>query len=88
MFLLVRILLSLDVGIMGTRFQIVALLLAAQTSGLEFLQLLSLLILLSILISIIFFLILFCVMFGYFATESILARLTTAPPHFTTVIRL
>jgi hypothetical protein len=62
-------------------------LLAAETSGVEFLHFLCQLILLILLVMI-FLLFLLCEMFGNLATDGILARLTTAPPHLTTVIRL
>ena len=87
LFFLAQILDVLDIRVAWTRFGIMALLLAAETSGIEFLHFLGRLIVLILLVMV-FFLLLFCVMFGNFATYYILARLTTAPPHLTTVIRL
>ena len=63
------------------------LLLAAETSDVEFLHFLGLLILLILLVMI-FLLFLLREMLGDLATDGILARLATAPPHLTTVIRL
>jgi len=87
LFLLAQIFDSLDVGVTWARLSIMTLLLAAEASGVEFLHFLGRLIFLILLVMV-FFLLLFCVMFGNFASDCILARLATAPPHLTTVIRL
>jgi hypothetical protein len=87
LFLIAQILDGLDVGVTWASFSIMTLLLAAETSGVEFLQFLGRIIVLILLVMV-FFLLFFCVMFGNFASDCILASLTTAPPHLTAVIRL
>jgi hypothetical protein len=87
LFLLAQIIHGLDVGIAWARLSIMTLFLAAATSDLEFLHFLGRLIFFTLLV-LVLFLLLLCVMFGNLATDGILARLTTAPPHLTTVIRL
>ena len=86
MFLLSQIIHGLDVGVAWARLSIMTLFLAAATSDLEFLHYLGRLILFTLLVMVL--LLLLCVMFGNFATDGILARLTTAPKHLATVIRL
>lgn len=72
LFLLAQILDGLDIGVTRASFSIMTLLLAAETSGVEFLHFLGRLIFLILLVMV-FFLLLLCVMFGNFASDCILA---------------